>query len=1066
MVQAAAAAGSEEDVRHACNTLIDEFVKKAGLSVKGRHEYGLAGGRIDSKYGGVVIEYKAPKGAGKITGNKNTPGVKAVVRQIKGRFQDFKAKEYVSPERILGVGCDGASLVFVRMRGSRLDAEDPTPVTPHSVQRLLRAVVSLGARGLSFTPENLTACFGSGAESAQQGIRLIHGLIRTTDSPKARTFFRQWQILFGEVCGYDIHGRNAKVEKLAAHYQVPDPHPAELLFAVHTWYALFMKMLAAEIVASFSPLGTSPLKKLVAAPTAVRLRQELRTLEQGGIWSQLGIRNFLEGDLFSWYLAAWNADCAAAIRTMTAALDQFDPTTLSVDPAESRDLLKQLYQQLFPKSVRHDLGEYYTPDWLAELVLDELGYDGNPDTRLLDPACGSGTFLVMALNRVKAWYDEHRHECGFGEDALLGKILRNIIGFDLNPLAVMAARTNYLLAVRELLRHTAGVELPVYLCDSIMTPSEYGEDLFRAGRLDTARRLKTSAGEFHIPTEVTESREHIGRYADTLEFCITNGYSPEEFLERCQAEAISATQASLHKDLYCHLQRLERRQQNGIWARIIKNAFAPLFIGTVDYIAGNPPWVNWEHLPKNYRDSTKPLWDSYQLFALSGPKTGLGGHKKDLSMLFTYASVDNYLKEGGRLGFVMTQSVFKTAGGGQGFRSFAYETNKKKWHLPPLAVHDLSAFQPFEGATNRTAVLIVGKKRRAFSYPVPYTVWKKTTHSKIASESELRVVRGATVRVELAASPIQSRNSPWLTAPQRALPGLQKVIGPSAYRAYAGCCGWLNGVYWIRMIEKQPNGTLLIENLHDVGKLKVRQVQAVIEPDLVYPLLRGRDVRRWHAEPSAHLILAQDPTTRKGILESDMKRRWPRTYAYLKQFEGDPQKPERGTLRGRSGYTQLFKPSDPFYSMTNVGLYTMAEWKVVWREQSSVFQAALAGLSAQRAMLPDHKLMMVACKSRHEADFLCGMLNSSPSLSAIHAYVISTSTSTHVLSNVAAPQFKDTDRLHTRLAELSRRCHAAAQCAAEQELTALEAEIDQVAATIWGITDAELHAIQDTLAER
>ena len=59
-----------------------------------------------------------------------------------------------------------------------------------------------------------------------------------------------------------------------------------------------MKMLAAEIVASFSPLGTSTLKKLVAAPTSAKLRDELRNLEQGGIWSQLGISNFLEGDLF------------------------------------------------------------------------------------------------------------------------------------------------------------------------------------------------------------------------------------------------------------------------------------------------------------------------------------------------------------------------------------------------------------------------------------------------------------------------------------------------------------------------------------------------------------------------------------------------------------------------------------------------------------------------------------------------------------------------------------------------------------------------------------------------
>ena len=96
MVKAVEWAGSEEDIRHECNKFIDEFIKKAGLTVKGRHEYGLAGGRIDSKYGGVVIEYKDPKGAGKITENKNAPGVKAVVKQIKKRFQDLQAEEHVA----------------------------------------------------------------------------------------------------------------------------------------------------------------------------------------------------------------------------------------------------------------------------------------------------------------------------------------------------------------------------------------------------------------------------------------------------------------------------------------------------------------------------------------------------------------------------------------------------------------------------------------------------------------------------------------------------------------------------------------------------------------------------------------------------------------------------------------------------------------------------------------------------------------------------------------------------------------------------------------------------------
>ncbi len=51
----ARSARSEEDVRHECNKLIEDFLQKAGLQIKGRHEYGLAGGRVDSKYAGMAL---------------------------------------------------------------------------------------------------------------------------------------------------------------------------------------------------------------------------------------------------------------------------------------------------------------------------------------------------------------------------------------------------------------------------------------------------------------------------------------------------------------------------------------------------------------------------------------------------------------------------------------------------------------------------------------------------------------------------------------------------------------------------------------------------------------------------------------------------------------------------------------------------------------------------------------------------------------------------------------------------------------------------------------------------
>jgi type I restriction-modification system DNA methylase subunit len=115
---------------------------------------------------------------------------------------------------------------------------------------------------------------------------------------------------------------------------------------------------------------------------------------------------------------------------MARGLSEFEPATTTIDPNSTRDLLKRLYQYLVPDIIRHNLGEYYTPDWLAELVLDEVGYKGDTLKRLLDPACGSGTFLVLAVQRAKEYARGNKEP--LIETAK--RITSNIWGFDLNPL--------------------------------------------------------------------------------------------------------------------------------------------------------------------------------------------------------------------------------------------------------------------------------------------------------------------------------------------------------------------------------------------------------------------------------------------------------------------------------------------------------------------------------------------------------------------------------------------------------------------------------------------------------
>jgi hypothetical protein len=479
-------------------------------------------------------------------------------------------------------------------------------------------------------------------------------------------------------------------------------------------------------------------------------------------------------------------------------------------------------------------------------------------------------------------------------------------------------------------------------------------------------------------------------------------------------------------------------------------------------VVGNPPWVNWESLSGEYRKATSSLWDAYGIFPHKGMRARLGSGKDDLSVLMMYAAADHYLKKDGRLGFVITQTVFQSKGGGEGFRRF--QLGDRGDHLQVLHVDDMSSFQPFEGATNRTSVVVLRKGGKT-AYPVPYTLWRKNRGKKVQTEHSLNEVIAETERVRLVARPVDSSSltSPWIVGRERVINVLKQVQGSSEYRARAGTCTWANGVYWIELLDKRPDDVWVIRNLDEVGRLQVKPVQAPIEPDLVYPLLRGRDVQRWSAVPSIWVVVPQDMSNPKnGYPEMALKKNLPLTYGYLKRFED--------LLLGRSGYRKFLRPQNaPFYSIYNVGGYTFAPYKVVWREVASGINAAVVSdhrdnRLGDKMVIPDHTLVLVPCESADEAHFVCATLNSSPSRLVVQAYV-ALHPSPHVLQYIAVPRFDVSNFIHTRLAALSQQAHELAAAGGETGLADIEAQVDEAAAEVWGITDRELKEIRRSLEE-
>jgi hypothetical protein len=333
--------------------------------------------------------------------------------------------------------------------------------------------------------------------------------------------------------------------------------------------------------------------------------------------------------------------------------------------------------------------------------------------------------------------------------------------------------------------------------------------------------------------------------------------------------------------------------------------------------------------------------------------------------------------------------------------------------------------------------------------------------ARFTYDSTLEEVINATVRLDFVAEPVNPSDptSPWLTARPQAIKAVRKVLGKSYYEAHAGVCTWLNSVYWVKIVLKRPDGLVVVRNITEGARVKVQEVRGKpIEPDLLYPLLRGRDVQRWKAQPSAWIIVPQDPNDpTRAYPEKKLQADYPKTYGYLKQFEKE--------LRERSGYRQILSQRErEFYGIMDIGTYTFAHWKVVWREQASTMTASVVGPKDGKPVVPDHKLMLVDCKSEDEAHFVCACLNSSIGQMVAVSYAVEIQMDPHILEHLRIPRFDPKNPVHLHLAELSKQAHKAAKVGDEMRLREIEAEIDRWAAKLWNLTDDELRDIQQSLA--
>ena len=150
-----------------------------------------------------------------------------------------------------------------------------------------------------------------------------------------------------------------------------------------------------------------------------------------------------------------------------------------------RDLLGTLYEQHLPKEERQTLGEFYTPTEVVNFILDRLDYTADKPIEnkdVLDPATGSGTFLVQAANRLV----ERLEMKGVEPKEALEIVQKRLHGLDINPFAVNIAQINLVFQIVDLYR------------DVKEKHPDYTIDNFKIYQTDSLKRgVDTKISGFH-----------------------------------------------------------------------------------------------------------------------------------------------------------------------------------------------------------------------------------------------------------------------------------------------------------------------------------------------------------------------------------------------------------------------------------------------------------------------------------------------------------------------------------------------------------------------------------------
>ena len=985
-------------------------------------------GRLDAVVNDIVIEYKHH------TKLRTQKQIASAFEQVKDYLIALAESEKRKCDAIL---TDGIKVAYFQSVGGVINHSSLRNITVDDIDRIIKALLSNQSK--KFEPANIVRDFSISPNSLSESkivARVLYKQLIGGITEKSQMLYSEWKELMH--LSVDDNGKSNDIAK--RRHDLSEIFECEIsdseteykaLFALQTTYAIIVKLIACKVVDKLNFNTETHEYHDLSNLSYEKTRKFFQNMEDGYSYTSMGIRNFLEGDFFSWYAdsSQWSEDFWKGIRGIITTIDDYTSFSLNVR-YNPEDIFKDLYMCIIPQSIRHSMGEYFTPEWLADSVVSgALETIEDVNWTAIDPCCGSGIFIIALIKKVVG--DISINDLNKDEKRnILDSILNRVHGIDINPLSVLSARVSYYIAIHPF-GEIENIEIPIYLGDSAIVPISKVIDDIDCYTYSISNN-KYGALNIILPKSFVE-KPGFGKTmsnlqalvkaesSDVLYSKIIEGLSEKEK----KSELLTKSIKVFAQDLV----NLHKNKWDGIWIRISTNFMLIARLKKHDLIVGNPPWVKWEHLPAAYTRKIKEFCDIRHIFCNDGM---YGGAQLNICALISNVAATNWLKEKGVLAFLMPDSLM-SQNSYEEFRNFYTNfANKQRLFLQKLD-RWCAPLRPFKVGNKP-----VTQDFNTYYFSRPFVNYKDGVKVRAISKrkgiNDLVINRCKSFdearkfmvfRDEIAKQ--MADNSTQFTYSSSQY-DFSMIIGPTAYLYRTGVESTPFEIF--KMLGEGRSN----KNNHYRFKNKVLKTSKYKVEDIppsgwdfpvqyLYPMVEGPSITpfAFNCGNNYHIIPYDKEDTSEPVPIEVLSRNNEELAYYFCQH--------RDLLDKQSDKSKTMHRGSEFYALSKIGAYTFAPYIVAARDNSSFCASIIRPVKTpwgkrKQAICVKHTIIISQDTNGNfitndESHYINAILNSS----IVHAYIHATfKTNGFSLkkSNLCIPKYDSSNKLHNRLVLLSK----------------------------------------------